>query len=195
MRKLKKWSCLLLALLMLPALAACGKKQQPDSDASQNEVQDTDTGSTKAVAGYIAETLGADTFELTPQEPYLAADLDYNNSESRACREHENVSLQDVALTSTAVESWERYDTVFVGYPIWWGGSAWPVNGFVKANNFTGKTVIPFCTSASSALGQSGETLAQLAGTGDWQEGQRFGSSAARSDVADWLTGLGFTVR
>lgn len=100
-----------------------------------------------------------------------------------------------MALTSTAVESWERYDTVFVGYPIWWGGSAWPVNGFVKANDFTGETVIPFCTSASSALGQSGETLAQLAGTGDWQEGQRFGSSAARSDVADWLTGLGFTVR
>lgn len=124
-----------------------------------------------------------------------AADLDYNNSESRVCREHADPALQDVALTSTAVESWERYDTVFVGYPIWWGGSAWPVNGFVKANDFTGKTVIPFCTSASSALGQSGETLAQLAGTGDWQEGQRFGSSAARSDVADWLTGLGFTVR
>lgn len=124
-----------------------------------------------------------------------AADLDYNNSESRVCREHADPTLQDVALTSTAVESWERYDTVFVDYPIWWGGSAWPVNGFVKANDFTGKTVIPFCTSASSALGQSGETLAQLAGTGDWQEGQRFGSSAARSDVADWLTGLGFTVR
>lgn len=153
------------------------------------------TGSTKAVAGYIAETLGADTFELTPQEPYLAVDLDYNNGESRACQEYADPALQDVALTSTAVESWERYDTVFVGYPIWWGGSAWPVNGFVKANDFTGKTVIPFCTSASSALGQSGETLAQLAGTGDWQEGQRFGSSAARSDVADWLTGLGFTVR
>lgn len=153
------------------------------------------TGSTKAVAGYIAETLGADTFELTPQEPYLAADLDYNNSESRVCREHADPALQDVALTSTAVESWERYDTVFVGYPIWWGGSAWPVNGFVKVSDFTGKTVIPFCTSASSALGQSGEALAQLAGTGDWQEGQRFGSSAARSDVADWLTGRGFTVR
>lgn len=75
------------------------------------------TGSTKAVAGYIAETLGADTFELTPQEPYLAADLDYNNSGSRVCREHENVSLQDVALTSATVEHWERYDTVFVGYP------------------------------------------------------------------------------
>ena len=154
------------------------------------------TGSTKAVAGYIAETLGADTFELTPQEPYLAADLDYNNSESRVCREHENVSLQDVALTPPPPRGGGGTPRgVLGGYPIWWGGSAWSVNGFVKANNFTGKTVIPFCTSASSALGQSGETLAQLAGTGDWQEGQRFGSSAARSDVADWLTGLGFTVR
>ena len=149
------------------------------------------TGSTKAVAGYIAETLGADTFELTPQEPYLAADLDYNNSESRVCREHENVSLQDVALTSATVEHWEQYSTVFVGYPIWWGSSAWPVNGFVKANDFTGKTVIPFCTSASSALGQSGETLAQLAGTGDWQEGQRFPSAVTQQEVTDWVKSLG----
>ena len=77
------------------------------------------TGSTKAVAGYIAETLGADTFELTPQEPYLAADLDYNNSESRVCREHADPALQDVALTSATVEHWEQYSTVFVGYPIW----------------------------------------------------------------------------
>ena len=213
----------ILAMTMLFALAACGQ-QAPQAPGQSQETQTsakneetpapetgtpaTDgengktlvvyysaTGNTEAVAGYIADALGADTFELTPQEPYLAADLDYNNSESRVCREHADPALQDVALTSTAVESWERYDTVFVGYPIWWGGSAWPVNGFVKANDFTGKTVIPFCTSASSALGQSGETLAQLAGTGNWQEGQRFGSSAARSDVADWLTGLGFTVR
>ena len=213
----------ILAMTMLFALAACGQ-QAPQAPGQSQETQTsakneetpapetgtpaTDgengktlvvyysaTGNTEAVAGYIADALGADTFELTPQEPYLAADLDYNNSESRVCREHENVSLQDVALTSATVEHWEQYSTVFVGYPIWWGGSAWPVNGFVKANDFTGKTVIPFCTSASSALGQSGETLAQLAGTGDWQEGQRFGSSAARSDVADWLMGLGFTVR
>ena len=212
MRKLKKWSCLLLALLMLSALAACGKKQQPDSDASQNEVQDTDTpqdstpteeqskvlvvyfsatGSTKAVAGYIAETLGADTFELTPQEPYLAADLDYNNSESRVCREHADPALQDVALTSTAVESWERYDTVFVGYPIWWGIAAWPVDTFVKANDFTGKTVIPFCTSGSSDIGESGAQLAALAGTGDWQTGKRFPSAVTQQEVADWVKSLG----
>ena len=173
MRKLKKWSCLLLALLMLPALAACGKKQQPDSDASQNEVQDINTpqdstpteeqtkvlvvyfsatGSTKAVAGYIAETLGADTFELTPQEPYLAADLDYNNSESRVCREHADPALQDVALTSTAVESWERYDTVFVGYPIWWGTAPRIINTFLDTYDLTGKTIRPFCTSGSSGI-------------------------------------------
>ena len=101
--------------------------------------------------------------------------------------------LEPDLLDAQASITWAQH-LVWV-YPIWWGGAAWPVNGFVKANDFTGKTVIPFCTSASSALGQSGETLAQLAGTGDWQEGQRFGSSAARSDVADWLTGLGFTVR
>ena len=217
---MKKRISMIMVICLLLSLTACGvdsgtnSNTEPSATQSQAETPPSEpaaepteeaakmlvvyfsaTGSTKAVAGYIAETLGADTFELTPQEPYLAADLDYNNSESRVCREHADPALQDVALTSTAVESWERYDTVFVGYPIWWGGSAWPVNGFVKANDFTGKTVIPFCTSASSALGQSGETLAQLAGTGDWQEGQRFGSSAARSDVADWLTGLGFTVR
>ena len=211
MRKLKKWSCLLLALLMLSALAACGKKQQPDSDASQNEVQDTDTpqdstpteeqtkvlvvyfsatGSTKAVAGYIAETLGADTFELTPQEPYLAADLDYNNSESRVCREHADPALQDVALTSTAVESWERYDTVFVGYPIWWGIAAWPMSSFVAVNDFTGKTVIPFCTSTSSGIGQSGELLAELADAGTWLDGQRFSRGSSEADIASWVNGL-----
>ena len=212
MRKLKKWSCLLLALLMLPALAACGKKQQPDSDASQNEVQDTDTpqdstpteeqtkvlvvyfsatGSTKAVAGYIAETLGADTFELTPQEPYLAVDLDYNNSESRACQEYADPALQDVALTSTAVESWERYDTVFVGYPIWWGIAAWPVNNFVRGNDFSGKTVIPFATSSSSGMGQSGTLLEEIANGGTWQSGQRFSSGVSSSTVRDWAAGLG----
>lgn len=76
-------------------------------------------------------------------------------------------------LTSTTVENWDEYDTVFIGYPLWWGIAAWPVNGFVAANDFSGKTVIPFCTSASSGLGQSGELLAELAGAGDWQEGLR----------------------
>ena len=212
MRKLKKWSCLLLALLMLPTLAACGKKQQPDSEASQNEVQDTDTlqdstpteeqtkvlvvyfsatGSTKAVAGYIAETLGADTFELTPQEPYLAADLDYNNSESRVCREHADPTLQDVALSSTAVESWERYDTVFVGFPIWWYQAPRIIQTFLESADFSGKTVIPFATSGGSGMGKTMELLRfSCAPDIRWNEGKRLSSHASAQEVSAWTKSL-----
>lgn len=76
------------------------------------------------------------------------------------------------------------------GHAIWWGIAAWPVNTFVEANDFTGKTVIPFCTSASSGLGDSGELLAELAGTGDWQEGMRFRSSVSDEDVVAWVESL-----
>ena len=96
-------------------------------------------------------------------------------------------------LTTTQGENWDSYDTVFIGYPIWWGIAAWPVDGFVEANDFTGKTVIPFCTSSSSGLGQSGELLAELAGTGNWQEGQRFRSSAGQADVDEWVDSLGLS--
>lgn len=80
---------------------------------------------------------------------------------------------------------------MFIGYPIWWGIAAWPVNSFVENNDFTGKTVIPFCTSASSGLGESGELLEEMAGTGDWQEGERFRSGADEADVQEWVEGLG----
>lgn len=123
-------------------------------------------------------------------EPYSDDDLNYGNDESRVSREHEDESLQNVALTQTTPDGFADYDTVFVGYPIWWGVAAWPTNGFASGNDFTGKTVIPFCTSASSGLGQSGANLADLAGTGTWQEGQRFRSSASEDDVTEWLATL-----
>ena len=105
-------------------------------------------------------------------------------------REHEDESLRDVPLTTTEVADWDSYDTVFLGYPIWWQIAAWPVNNFVKANDFTGKTVIPFATSTSSGMGDSGILLADLAGTGTWQEGQRFSSGASTSEVQSWVNGL-----
>jgi len=150
------------------------------------------TGNTERVAKDIAQATGADLFAIVPAEPYTSADLNYNNSDSRVSREHDDESLRDVPLTSTAVENWSSYDTVFIGYPIWWGVAAWPVNTFVKANDFTGKTVIPFATSASSGMGRSGSLLADMAGTGDWQEGQRFSSGASASDVQSWVNGLKF---
>lgn len=99
-------------------------------------------------------------------------------------------SLRDVELASTTVPNWDTYDTVFIGYPIWWGIAAWPTDGFVKANDFTGKTVIPFCTSASSEIGDSGKLLEEEAGTGNWLDGMRFRSSASEDDVKSWVDGL-----
>ena len=151
------------------------------------------TGSTQAVAEYIADATGGDLFEIVPAEPYTSEDLNWTNSESRVSREHDDASLRDVELTTATVENWDEYDTVFIGYPIWWGVAAWPTDSFVSANDFTGKTVIPFCTSSSSGLGESGELLAELAGTGDWLEGQRFRSSVSENDVVEWVGGLGLT--
>lgn len=148
------------------------------------------TGHTAAVAGYIADATGADLFLLQPVDPYTDEELDYNDSGSRVSQEHADPSLQAVELEAVTPEGWADYDTVFVGCPIWWGRAGWPVNGFVTGNDFSGKRVIPFCTSASSGLGSSAENLAQLAGSGDWQEGMRFSASASESDVAEWLAGL-----
>ena len=149
------------------------------------------TGNTAAVAATIADTLEADTFEITPAEPYTSGDLNWNDENSRVAREHEDESLRTIELTAATVENWDEYDTVFIGYPIWWGIAAWPVDGFIAANDFTGKTVVPFCTSSSSDLGESGELLAGQAGTGDWLTGRRFSGSASKTDVADWVNGLG----
>ena len=139
---------------------------------------------------YIAAATNGDLFELEPAEPYSDADLNWTDDNSRVVREHDDESLRDIELVSDTVENWDSYDTVFIGYPIWWGIAAWPVNGFIETNDFTGKTVIPFCTSSSSELGESGEMLAEMAGTGDWQEGQRFRSGASESDVTAWVESL-----
>ena len=151
------------------------------------------TGNTEAVAGYIAEATGGDLFELEPAEPYTDADLNWTDENSRVTLEHEDESLRNVELVADTVDNWDSYDTVFIGYPIWWGIAAWPVDTFVETNDFTGKTVIPFCTSSSSGLGQSGELLAEMAGTGDWQEGERFRSSASQEDVTEWVDSLGLS--
>lgn len=180
--------------------SASGRTETPENQtATDTESESGKTlvayysasGHTQRVAQDIADAAGADLFEIVPEEVYTDADLDWTNEDSRVSREHEDESLRDVPLTATEVPDWEEYDTVFIGYPIWWAIAAWPVDGFVTANDFTGKTVIPFATSASSGMGQSGELLADMAGTGDWQEGQRFSSGASTEEVQEWVGGLG----
>ena len=149
------------------------------------------TGNTEAVAGYIAQATGGDLFEITPADPYTSDDLNWTDENSRVVYEYENPDERDTELAADTPDGWEDYDVIFLGYPIWWYDAAWPVDGFVEANDFTGKTVIPFCTSSSSGLGESGSRLAELAGAGDWLEGQRFPSSASQADVEAWVDGLG----
>ena len=145
---------------------------------------------TEAVAQQIAENLNADIFEIQPVDEYSNADLNWTDDNSRVSREYADESLRNVELVSTTVENWDDYDTVLIGYPIWWGIAAWPVDTFVKANDFNGKTVIPFCTSSSSGLGRSGELLAEEANGGNWLEGHRFRSNPSNSDIQNWTDSL-----
>ena len=147
-------------------------------------------GHTEAVSQRIAQNLGADTFAITPVDEYSEDDLDWTDDNSRVSREYQDESLRNTELTTTTVENWDSYDTVLIGYPIWWEIAAWPVDTFVKANDFNGKTVIPFCTSSSSGLGQSGDLLAEEANGGNWQEGHRFRSNPSDSDINEWTASL-----
>ena len=219
---MKKLTALLLSVVLVLSLAACGSANKPASSTTQPEtsapteqpessstapaesepetqpetgktlvVYYSASGNTERVAKDIAEAAGADLFEIVPTEVYTSEDLNWTNSDSRVSREHDDESLRDVPLTTTEVSDWDSYDTMFIGYPIWWGIAAWPVDTFVKSNDFTGKTVIPFATSSSSGMGQSGSLLADMAGTGEWQEGQRFSSGVSSDDVQSWVNGLG----
>ena len=219
---MKKLTALLLSVVLVLSLAACGSANKPASSTTQPEtsapteqpessstapaesepetqpetgkalvIYYSASGNTARVAKDIAEAAGADLFEIVPTEVYTSEDLNWTNPDSRVSREHDDESLRDVPLTTTEVPDWDSYDTVFIGYPIWWGIAAWPVDTFVKNNDFTGKTVIPFATSSSSGMGQSGSLLADMAGTGEWQEGQRFSSGVSSDDVQSWVNGLG----
>ena len=166
---------------------------EPNAPAEESRVlvaSFSATGNTERVANAIAEAAGGDLFEITPAEPYTDDDLDWTDEGSRVVFEYENPEERDTELVTYTPEGWDDYDVVFIGYPIWWYDAAWPVDGFVAENDFTGKTVIPFCTSSSSGLSESGQRLAELAGTGDWQEGQRFRGSASQEDVAAWVESL-----
>lgn len=215
----KIFAGILTAMLML-GVTSCGSSDESADSAVQNNGQNTSSsetassseslqsentstggktlvvvysasGNTKAIAEYIVSATGADLFEITPTEPYTSDDLDWTDPDSRVSHEHDDESLRDVELTTTTVENWEDYDTVFIGYPIWWGIAAWPTDTFVNANDFSDKTVIPFCTSSTSGLGESGKLLANEAGTGNWLDGQRFQSRADESEVKEWVDSLG----
>ena len=184
-----------LSLLSLFSAACSGTKENPAVEEGKGKVLVvfySATGSTEKVAEYIADAVDGDLFRLECTDPYTSSDLNWTDDSSRAVREHYDESLRNVPLVKTTPDNWDEYDTVFIGYPIWWGIAAWPVNSFIRNNDFSGKTVIPFCTSASSGLGNSAELLEETANGGRWLSGRRFRSSVSQSDVVSWVNGLDY---
>lgn len=212
---MKKIFSLLLTVTLCVFLMACGNKNKPENNKATNDVsikeatqtvendiqmsENTEdiadgnnilviyfsaTGNTKAIAESIADGLHADTYEIVPQEPYTDADLDYNNNNSRSTQEMSNPSARPEI--SGTIDNFEQYDTVFIGYPIWWGEAPRILDTFVESYDFTGKTVVPFCTSISSGVGSSANRLESLAGSGEWVDGQRFNETESADKVQEW---------
>lgn len=148
----------------------------------------SNTGNTRAIAESIANGLDADIYEIIAEDPYTEEDLDYGDNDSRSTTEMNDSSVRPAI--SGSVENMEQYDTIYIGYPIWWGEAPRILDTFVESYDFADKTVIPFCTSASSGMGSSGRILEDLAGSGNWLSGRRFSGNESAETVMEWVNSL-----
>lgn len=163
---------------------------EPDAGTKVLVAYFSATGNTRPLAGYMADGLGADLYEIVPEEPYTDADLDYGNSNSRTSLEMNDPDSRPAI--SGSVENMEQYDIVFVGYPIWWGKAPKIIHTFLEAYNFSGKTIVPFCTSGGSGYNDS--TIKPLAPDATWLTGRRFSGGASFSTVESWVNSLDLTL-
>lgn len=206
MKKLKKILALSCALLMAVTITACGTSESNNNSESKQTTEaekttqaaDTNvlvayfsaTGNTKTVAEQIADVTGGELYEIEPAEPYTSEDLDYNNDDCRA-----NLEMNDDTVRpeiAGAIENIEQYDTIYLGYPIWWGNAPRIMNTFVETYDLSGKTMVPFCTSGGSGISTSVDTLQKLAGDGiTWMEGQRFDRDISADEISQWIDEMG----
>ena len=150
------------------------------------------TGTTKRLAGTIAEAIGGDLYEIVPEEPYTDDDLNYNDNSSRTTIEQNDSSSRPAI--SGSIENFDDYDIIFLGYPIWWYDAPHIMFTFAESYDFDGKNVIPFCTSGGSGIGTSGDNIEACAGNGTWLYGTRMSGSASDSEVSEWIDDLGITL-
>ena len=174
-----------------PEPAAPSEEEAPEPDGGGRRIliaYFSATHNTQNIANHLNELLDADLYEIVPETPYTAEDLDYNDPESRSSREMNDPDARPAI--SGGVEDMAQYEVVFLGYPIWWGEAPRIINTFLESYDLSGKTIAPFCTSASSPMGSSATRLQDLAGTAQWLEGQRFSGGTSASEVQSWVDSL-----
>ncbi len=192
---MKRISAVLLALilsvssLLMAAAEEETVQQIPEPQSHILVVYFSATGTTRGVAEKLAEGLSADLYEIVPEEPYTDADLNYNDSGSRTSIETDDPSCRPaIAGELPDLTPW---DTVFIGYPIWWGDVPRIVSNFVENVDLTDKTLAVFFTSGSSGLGNSMKHLEQQSGAGTWLEGKRFTGRTTAEELVNWAGSLG----
>ena len=180
-------------------LIGCSKKEEPayikDKPEPEPVVEDTDnrslvvyfsvSGNTKRVGDMIASLTGSDIYEIIVAEPYTEEDLDYHNMESRSSIEQNDPDIR-VDIKSEDIDL-NKYDTIYLGYPIWHGQAPRVMSTFVEKYDLSDIKVIPFCTSGSSDIGESDDSLCALAGSGGWLQGKRFSANTTDEELTDWL--------
>lgn len=206
---MKKTIIILLSLLVVLGLVACGNttnqtELSPEEDVTDTQPEETEapeeqeikvlvayfsaTNTTEGVAEHIASGLNADLYEIVPEEPYTDADLNYNDNNSRTTIEMNNPDARPAIEGS--VENMEQYDIMFIGFPIWWGDAPRIVSTFMESYDFSGKTIIPFCTSGGSGMGSSAANLERLTSGVQWLEGRSFSGSDSRDTIMEWVNSL-----
>lgn len=216
---MKKTIAILFSLLMIFCFVACGNSASSNEQSStednsiENSLSDdvstekdgtltlevhktkvlvayfSATNTTEGVAKHIANGLDAELYEIIPEAPYTDADLNYNDNNSRTTIEMNNPNARPAI--SGSVENMEQYDIVFIGYPIWWGEAPRIVSTFMENYDFSGKMIVPFCTSASSGIGSSATNLEKLTSGATWLSGKRFNGSDSKDTVMEWVNSLG----
>ena len=141
-------------------------------------------GVTAKVAGDMAKAVGADLFEISPERPYTAADLDWTDKNSRSTLEMSDPNCRPVMAAKADVSG---YDVILVGFPVWWYREPSIIDTFMESADFSGKTVVPFCTSGGSGLGDSAKNIRALAPGANVREGRRFSSSVSAQELKKWV--------
>lgn len=188
-RKMKRFGIVMCALADIFIMACAQQKQKESSEMKKKTLVAyfSASGVTRNAAKQLAEVAGADLYEIQPEVPYTDADLDWTNKQSRSSVEMKDLSSRPAIKGK--VENMDDYDTVFIGFPVWWYTAPTIINTFIEANDLKGKTVVPFCTSGGSSIKKSAEDLKKAYPELNWKEGKLL-NGVSKDEMAAWVKGL-----